>query len=53
LTTVPSMKTMLEPNIDVARIHGRLAGSQAQSAAALRITASSQGEEGVAELIAQ
>ena len=43
LTTVPSMKAMLEPRMATARIHGSAAFAQGTTSLPDRITASSQG----------
>jgi hypothetical protein len=43
LTTVPSMKTMLDARIVAARIHGPTCGEQETAAGALNTTASSDG----------
>jgi len=43
LTTVPSIKDMLEPRIVAARTHRRVAASRIGASAADRTTASSQG----------
>jgi hypothetical protein len=43
---------MLEASIVVTRIHGRAIGLHAESAAVLRIIASSQGDDDVAKLMA-